>query len=412
MTRRCGGSGVVRCYLPMLPRLGFLRSVLMLLCVAPAMLFAAACRNADDASRKRAPGAPAERVLVVVNRQSAASQEVGRYYMQQRGIPASHLVQVDVAPDDEISELAFRAKLVSPVRSAIDALPVRIDFIVLTTGVPIRIRGDRGYSVDAHLAGMKLSIPAMVGLDTTWLKRYRNPYYGSREPFDSDRFDMYLVTRLDCGVVRDCLALVDRATAARAVRGPFYFDAMPFSRATDGYGLMNRSLYAAAMRLQLQGLDVGIDTTARFVAPDVPVMGYASWGSNDNRFDSDAYHAMRFLPGALAETFVSTSARTFRPTDGGQSRIVDLIAQGVTGVKGYVSEPYTFALADPDIIFDRYLRGFTLAESFYAASRMVLWKDIVIGDPLCAPYWGQNMMLTMPVLGASPQASPLRPTPR
>ena len=65
---------------------------------------------------------------------------------------------------------------------------------------------------------------------------------------------------------------------------------------------------------------------------------------------------------------------------------MDLIAQGVTGVKGYVSEPYTFALIDPDVLFDRYVRGAMLAEAFYAASRMVLWKDLVIGDPLCAPY--------------------------
>jgi len=27
-----------------------------------------------------------------------------------------------------------------------------------------------------------------------------------------------------------------------------------------------------------------------------------------------------------------------------------------------------------------------LAESFFAASYMVLWKDLVIRDPLCAPY--------------------------
>jgi hypothetical protein len=31
---------------------------------------------------------------------------------------------------------------------------------------------------------------------------------------------------------------------------------------------------------------------------------------------------------------------------------------------------------------DRYTSGFTLAESFYAASRFVGWEDVVIGDPL------------------------------
>ena len=66
--------------------------------------------------------------------------------------------------------------------------------------------------------------------------------------------------------------------------------------------------------------------------------------------------------------------------------IADLIQQGVTGVKGYVSEPYTGALARPDILFDRYTTGYTLAESFYMASPMIKWKDVVVGDPLCCPY--------------------------
>jgi uncharacterized protein (TIGR03790 family) len=325
-------------------------------------------------------------VLVVVNTRSEASIAVGNYYVSKRGVSPSHLVRVSVPVDDEIASIQFLADIVKPVRDAIESLPVRIDYIVLTTGMPLRIGGNRGYSVDAHLAGMKLAIPPMVGLDTLWLARYRNPYFGSLERFNSERFGMYLVTRLDCARLADCFALVDRSVAARPTRGPFFFDAAPPKFGDAGYLLMNRSLYTAAFRLRFSGLDVQLDSSARFIAPPAAVMGYASWGSNDDGFDSSAYRAIRFLPGALAETFVSTSARSFGPAQGGQSRIVDLIAQGVTGVKGYVSEPYTIALADPDILFDRYLRGFTLAEAFYAASRMVLWKDVVIGDPLCAPY--------------------------
>ncbi len=335
---------------------------------------------------KRAPRTGAERVLVVINTRSAASDSVGRYYIMRRGIDSTHVVRLELPQDDEIGDIAFQTDIVSPVRAAIDALPVRIDFIVLTTGVPIRVARKNGYSVDALLAGMNLSMPPMVGLDTAWLSRYRNPYFNSAGPFTSDQYGMYLVTRLACGRVADCLALVDRSINARAVRGPFFFDAMPLRTGDDGYAVTNRLLYQAAFRLQANGADVEFDSTAAFVAPSGPVMGYVSWGSNDERFDSAAYHTVRFLPGALAETFVSTSARTFGPAVGGQSRIVDLIAQGVTGVKGYVSEPFTLALVNPVILFDRYLRGATLAESFYAASRMVLWKDMVIGDPLCAPY--------------------------
>lgn len=335
---------------------------------------------------KAAPRTGADRVLVVVNTRSAASQEIGRYYMERRNIAPSHLVRVDVTDDDDISEIEYRSKLQARVREVIDSLPVRIDFVVLTKGVPIRIGGSRGYSVDGQLAGMNLSFPPMVGLDTAWLARYRNPYFNSRERFNSDRFGMYLVTRLDCGAMPDCKALVDHAIEAHPQKGLFVFDAKPMAAGDNGYAIMNGLLYSAGLRLSRAGLDVQLDSSRTFVAPSAPVMGYASWGSNDEAFDQKAYHAIRFLPGALAETFVSTSARTFGPTQGGQSRIVDLIAQGVTGVKGYVSEPYTLALANPDILFSRYVQGFTLAESFYAASIMVLWKDIVIGDPLCTSY--------------------------
>ncbi len=346
---------------------------------------AASCEKPHQTG-KPAPRSGAERTLVVINRRSAASDSVGRYYIAQRHIPAANVVTIDVPVDDEVGELEFRSGIVSPVRAVIEALPHRVDFILLTTGVPIRVARKNGYSVDALLAGMNLPISPMVGLDTAWIRQYRNPYYNARGPFNSDAYGMFLVTRLDCDVVANCIALVDRATAARAVGGPFYFDAAPLRRGDDGYAEMNTRLYAAAFGVRLLGYVSQLDSSERFVAPAEPVMGYVSWGSNDSHFDSTAYHAVRFLPGALAETFVSTSARTFGPVTGGQSRIVDLIAQGVTGVKGYVSEPYTYALAKPEILFDRYLRGATLAEAFYAASPMILWKDLVIGDPLCAPY--------------------------
>jgi len=95
---------------------------------------------------------------------------------------------------------------------------------------------------------------------------------------------------------------------------------------------------------------------------------------------------LSFSPGAIAETAVSTGARTFLPTTGGQSLIVDLIACHVTGVKGYCDEPLLQAVASPTVLFDRYTSGWNLAESFYAASRFVGWEDIIIGDPLCTPY--------------------------
>jgi hypothetical protein len=64
--------------------------------------------------------------------------------------------------------------------------------------------------------------------------------------------------------------------------------------------------------------------------------------------------------------------------------IADLIAQGVAGAKGYVTEPYLDAIASPTVLLDAYSSGRNLAESFYSASRLIGWKDVVLGDPLCA----------------------------
>lgn len=131
--------------------------------------------------------------------------------------------------------------------------------------------------------------------------------------------------------------------------------------------------------------------TTAFIGGRSNLLGYFSWGSNDaHSYSTTAYLSLFFAPGALCDTAVSTSARTFLPTRGGQSLLVDLIAHGLTGGKGYTDEPLLQAVASPTIVFDRYTAGYTLAESFYAASHFVCWEDVVIGDPLCSPYWGRQ----------------------
>ncbi len=119
-------------------------------------------------------------------------------------------------------------------------------------------------------------------------------------------------------------------------------------------------------------------------------MGYYRLGSNDNKYTYAEFKKLRFLPGSIAELAVSVSAFTLKPVIEPNKKIpayiVYLIQQGATGVKGYVYEPYTPALAVADILFERYTKGRNLAESFYAASRFIYWQDLIIGDPLCAPY--------------------------
>ena len=152
------------------------------------------------------------------------------------------------------------------------------------------------------------------------------------------------------------------------------------------YNEWDADLKVAGEALKKDGLKVTLDEAPAMVGFRQDVMGYASWGSNDGAFVAKKYQSIMFAPGGIAETAVSTSARTFLPTTGGQSLIADLIHNNAAGVKGYCDEPFLEAIASPSILFDRYTKGWTLAESFYAASRYVGWEDIVVGDPLCTPY--------------------------
>lgn len=317
----------------------------------------------------------AARVLVVANENSPESKEVAAYYMDKRAIPGKNLVTIKTATTDEISFADYEKQILEPVGQKLIELKNKIDYIVLTTRVPLRLDNHEGASVDSMLAVLRF--PQGRKKEPVYLD---NPYFKSTEHFSNDKFGIYLVTRLDGYTVADCKRLVDRGLRAKLQKGIFILDGTPTKG--GGIGEMNDALTKTADSLKAKGYKVQYDTAPPSIQPEGVLMGYIGWGSNDQNWRLETWKKIEFHPGAIAETFVSTSARTFRPTTGGQSLIADLIKQGVTGVKGYVSEPFITACARPDILMDRYLNGFNLAESFYAASQVVKWKDVVIGDPM------------------------------
>jgi uncharacterized protein (TIGR03790 family) len=317
-----------------------------------------------------------ERVAVIVNEAAPDSLAVARHYLRARRIPGRNVVPITCSPGEIIPDELCEEKILRPVRRhlARTRLDTTVDFLVTTRGVPLATAS--GLSVDGQL--MVLDPPYVPpGSD--------NPYHGNGGAFSHREFSFYLCTRLDAYTVPEAKALVDRSLAARPQKGVFLFDMDPRRRG-GGFPATNAQMRMTADYLKAQGYVVQLDEARDFAGSERKLSGYFSWGSNDGAFDPRVYAALSFLPGAIAETAVSTSARTLRPTHGGQSLIADLVRHGVTGVKGYVSEPYLRAIARPDILFPWYVGGRNLAESFYAASAQIHWKDVVLGDPLCAPY--------------------------
>jgi len=364
----------------------------------------------------------AREVLVVYNANSPISTAIAKDYATRRSIHQMLAIRCEdsaVKTENETVSIDLYTQQIEGPVVAYLAMHPQINFIVLTKGVPIRVRGAKtgsrdenietaplNASVDSYLAATdyskipgakKIAIHGSGARGYGWLNRY----WKADVPFSHAKFGGYLVTRLDGYTEADAKSLVARAIegerfyASRKilldVQPVFHFKpedvpVQPLAVTGDipdesDYGSWNADMVKAAEALKLEK-SVMLDQTEDFVGNQTDLLGYFSWGSNDPKYTAGAYHSLRFAPGSICDTAVSTSARTFLPTTGGQSLIVDLIAQGVTGVKGYTDEPLLQAVASPSVALGRYFSGFTLAESFYAASRFVGWEDIVIGDPL------------------------------
>ncbi len=365
-----------------------------------------------------------DHVLVLENGNSPTSIQIAKYYREKRGV--KKYLQIfcpDSATDAANETLAFAVFQEAIEKPLVDYLSKdpKIDYLVLNKGIPIRLSGapvglsNNRPSLDSYIAALdyfKRPSALKVTIDEGGFKGncFVNRYFNSFERFSHAKHGGYLVTRLDGYTAESAMAMVDNAIAGESSKpsGQIFLDSMPLAEPIDvskvpllpvkngqtdmqmiggmGFAEWNLDLFAAADSLRKSGVPVEYDRTENFIGDKQGLMGYASWGSNDAKFVGANYQSIRFAPGAIAETAVSTSGRTFLPTSGGQSLIAELIEAGVTGAKGYCDEPFLPAIASPTILFNRYTQGWNLAESFYAASRFVGWEDIVLGDPLSAPY--------------------------
>jgi uncharacterized protein (TIGR03790 family) len=336
-------------------------------------------------------------VLVVVNAKSAASREIGDYYIRRRGIPAGNRCIIETAPVETIERAVYDRDVEAPIgRFLADRhLQEQVLYIVLTGGVPLRIEGAKSRapvttasSVDSELT---LLYQRMRGAAIPLEGAAVNPFFRQRDtPFRHPLFPMYLVTRIDAYDMHDMKALVDRALEARNT-GRFVFDLKARETNPGNQWLRNAALLLPKDRVIL-------DESGAVLENMKQVIGYAAWGSNDTARRERFLH-FQWLPGAIVTEFVSTDGRTFRPPPDSwepgtwenqqtwyagspQNLTADYIREGVTGASGQVYEPYLEYCPRPEFILPAYYSGRTLAESFYMGIPGLSWMNIVIGDPL------------------------------
>ncbi len=266
-----------------------------------------------------------DQVLVVVNRRSVISREIGEYYLHKRAIPLANLCSIDTAPVETIERPVYDKEIEAPIARFLrnHGLQEKILYIVLTSGVPLRINGpgeefrSEAAAVDSELT---LLYSRMRGVSIPLAGPARNPFFRQRDtPFRHPLFPIYLVTRLDGYNMADMKALVDRGLAARNT-GKFAID-LKAGDSTEG----NQWLRAAALLLPKDR--VVLDDSATVLTGIQDVLGYASWGSNDTDRRRRFLH-FKWLPGAIATEFV-LNRRANLPGTAGQLGTGDLEQQKI-----------------------------------------------------------------------------------
>ena len=337
-------------------------------------------------------------VLLVVNGNSAASQSVADYYRQRRSIPADNVCAVATTEDEEIPWGVYQRQIETPVGNCLKKarLTESVLYIVLTQGMPLKVSGNgsgmerESASVDSELT---LLYSKLKGAQFRRAGAVPNPFFMKRDaPFRHPQFPIYLVTRLAAYDVTEAKIMIDHSLAARNT-GKVVLDLSNGSDQDGNNWLRNAAILLPPGRVVL-------DETPNVLYNQPNVIGYASFGSNDNHRKQRWLHN-EWLPGAIAIEFVSTSARTLkRPPDtwmyttfgdtlhywGGspQGLTADFLHEGATGAAGNAYEPFLQGCARPDYVFPAYLEGRNLAESFYLGLPFVSWQGIIFGDPLCS----------------------------
>ncbi len=336
-------------------------------------------------------------VLLVANQLSEVSLRIASYYEQARGLPQKNVFLISCPTDEFVSREVCESQIREPISRRLQEPDMaEIDYIVITKGIPVA--ADYGntsgpYSVSSILTCVALpnsSIPLI------------NPYgpiassdgspapeiaWSSKHLFRGRKF--YNVTRLDAFAEQDVMRMIDGAVRP-ARSGKFLLDKRTgysgaYLKADERLGTGPESAYSV---LVSANQIVECDNTTEFISGRTDLIGYFSWGNNDCGYSYEKFIGNQFVAGSIADTYCSTSARTFiKPASSNcRTLIADLFPQGVCGAVGYVSEPFIYGATYPNILFDRYIKGYNMAESFFAACPQLFWKSVIIGDPLMAPF--------------------------
>jgi uncharacterized protein (TIGR03790 family) len=356
-----------------------------------------------------APPDPAS-VAVLYNSTSADSKALAEFYVKARGIPADHLVGLELPDGEEISRKDFDDKLKTRLireydrrewwtrgrnpQGNLEPLQSKIRILVCMRGVPSRIAGTgpalppppgkqpftdtTQAAVDSELAllGIEgLQVPAMVS----------NPYFKLEKTAAEARLPMTLVGRIDGPSKEICAQMIKDAieTEQTGLWGMSVIDlSLKYLNEPQG----DPAMEGVAKAHREAGIPVMVDRFPDTLPANFPLrdtalyFGWYDWNVNGPFINP----GFKFKKGAVAVHLHSFSATQLR--DATKNWSAPLLAKGAAATLGNVYEPYLALTHNFDIFNARLMAGYTLVEAAYMSVPVLSWQNVVIGDPLYRPF--------------------------
>jgi uncharacterized protein (TIGR03790 family) len=339
-------------------------------------------------------------VLVLVNESSEESLEIGNHYVRARDIPDVNICRLRTSTALTVDKATYQAEIEAPALQCVADSPYasRIDYFVLTRGLPIRATFPGGNVSTTAL--LQAAGTTLQGKDQEFgppygFQNFTNPYAGRAEYFAHSKtfsdfngsYQLRIGTMLSGYWSEDANALIDRSVASDGapptdVPGATFFlqDGVPAADVRNG------DFDSEVTRLQ----GLGYQATHLLVGSPQPngeiVASHVNSGSYSSN-DQGSISSCTYPPGALVDVLESFGLVPENFTPGQQSQVPATwwVAAGATGVEGTVEEPYNVAFPDGHVL-KPYLDGFNLGETYYQGIPYLYWMNMVLGDPLAAPY--------------------------
>jgi len=335
------------------------------------LLVTQAMAGAVDVS-KRIPLRPSllkpEDVAVVYNVNDAQSEEIARYYLQARQVPAENLIGVELPrhAKDALTVPEFES-----LKAQLDAKLGNQQVLLLVWRTPFAVQCN---SITSALT---------LGLDLNQCRKTCDP--GRDSPYFNS---MSLRPWADHHVRLSMLLPISSIDAAKALIDRGVLSEFSLNDA-DGYFLKTRDAARSKPREPFFPQDGMTIKSKKLTLHTLSQESIENQGSVMFYFTGqkqvDFMLTNTYLPGAIADHL--TSSGGVLASYNGQMPASRWLDAGVTGSYGTVSEPcnYWQKFPNPQIVMAHYLSGETLIEAYWKSVKWPM-QGVFVGEPLAKPY--------------------------